>query len=362
MDAVFSHTTALEIIRRWDSFRLVTRLVEPDLSQPLATGASALRDLLEPGGLLAGTTLPCHLLARSDHERTHGPLVTAHLARASYPSGSFFSPAPGVLCSSPELVAVQMCEYATELELLLLVDELCGYYAIQPGARSGLVRRREPLTSVERIEGYLAKISPVRGSRKLRRALDLARDRSGSPMESRACHRLELAPRQGGYGLCVVGLNDPVSVERIGTLLGEASERIRKPDIMLLAPDSEMGAPTSFRGVGVDYQGGYHREPDQVGRDIERRNELLACDVKVYEVDKDHYDDTGYLDWLVTRIRRDLGIPEPSYSKRTASEMRLRRERLGRSLLAADGLHWTNRSNPLVMAGAADFVGECAPR
>ncbi|HJB54830.1 MAG TPA: hypothetical protein IAA39_03835, partial [Candidatus Olsenella avistercoris] len=53
----------------------------------------------------------------------------------------------------------------------------------------------------------------------------------------------------------------------------------------------------------------------------------------------------------------DLGIPEPRLSPKRAAELEALRDDLTRRLAAADGLHWTARRRPLVMAGASDFVG-----
>lgn len=359
MNTTLSHITALEIIRHWDSFRFIGNQGQAGVTRVPARTPTVgeLSDLVERTSLLAGATLPLHVLVSTDSGRTHSPLATAHMALANYPPGSFFSPVPGVLCSSPELVALQMAEYATDLELLMLVDELCGHYGIQPLAKKGLVDRRVPLTRLDRIAAYLDSLGPVRGSRKLRRALERARELSGSPQESRSVHRLEFSPALGGYGLEVVALNDPVEVERADGLLAGTSKRIRKPDIMLLAPGSKDGEPTSFDAVALDYQGDYHRDPVQVEKDINRRNELLACDIKDYEVAKEHYGDVDYMDWLVSRIRNDLGLPEPHMSSASREAWRERRRDLCSQLDRADGLHWTARKAPLVMAGAHDFTG-----
>ena len=238
MTICLSHTTALEVLRCWSAPRLLERgrrreaLPAPE-RMPDPAGAAAILARLEP---LSSVRPPHHVIVSGETARHRSELLVAHQARPSYPPGSFFSLAPDALCATPELVALQMAEYASDLELLLLVDELCGHYGIQPRAAKGLVKRRDPLTSIERIEGYLDLMGPCRGAAKLRRALLRARAQSGSPRESRTVHRLEFCPRLGGYGLEVVGLNDPVLVGRAGAVLGEARERIRKPDIMLLAP------------------------------------------------------------------------------------------------------------------------------
>lgn len=363
MDVVLSHITALEILRRWDSFRLIesSSSLPPARLPDRMPDLAALESLVSQSKILSGVTLPIHVLVGSQSGRHFMEDAVAHKAFASYPEGSFLSVSPGIFCATPELVALQMAELATDLELLLLVDELCGHYGIQPYASSGIIKRPVPLTSVARLTEYLELAGPVRGAAKLGRALAVARERSGSPQESRAAHRLEFSPTRGGYGLRVVSLNDPVAVGRSDALLSGVSERIRKPDIMLLAPGDALVAPTPFKAVALDYQGAYHRDAAQEARDINRRNELLASDIKDYEIDREHYDDVDYLDWLVSCIRRDLGIPEPRLRASSIASLRARREALSAKLGAADGLHWTCRERGLVMAGATDFTGRATP-
>ena len=363
MDIFFSHTTALEIIRRWDSFLLMgaeggggSGAPSPDMP-----GSELVGSLVDGLPALSGATLPLHVLVGGSERRRRTEVVCAHLARPSYPEGSFFPVAPGVWCSTPELVALQMAEFATDLELTMLVDELCGLYGIQPYARSGLVQRDRPLTTLARIERYVDEAGQARGAAKLRRALGRAREQSGSPQESRGCHRLEFGPLEGGYGISVVALNDPLTVERAGALLAETATHVRKPDLLLLAPGGRDGAPTPFRAVAVDYQGRHHREEARASADVTRRNELLACDVKDYEIAKEHFADVGYLDWLTSRIRRDLGIAEPRLSAQEEAAYRARRHELNEKLRAIDGLHWTRRAKHLVMAGARDFLGTSIP-
>lgn len=359
MDAIFSHTTALEVFRRWDSFKLLTEqnvVTEPDIPQRMPTKVEV-NALVARVTKLEGATIPLHVLVASRGARHPAECVVAHLGLPHYPSRSFVHLAPGVACARPELIVLQMTEYATEIELLLLVDELCGHYGIQPRSKDGLVKRNEPLTSVERIKAFLEEAGPVRGARKLGRVLEFARDRSGSPQESRTCHRFEFNRVRGGYEIKIVGLNDPVAVERAGSVLGESSARIRKPDLMLLAPSSDQKAPTPFSAVAVDYQGGYHRDETQQSKDIDRRNELLAQNVKDYEIAKEHYDDIAYFDWLASRIRLDLGIKEPRLSARGQELWQRRKADLNARLVRADGLHWTSRKDPLVLSGAREFAG-----
>lgn len=225
--------------------------------------------------VLAGATLPLHVLVEGRGGRRYTDAVFSHAALPTYPEGSLFFVAPGVACCGPELVALQMTEYATDLELTLLVDELCSHYSIQPNAKKGLVQRGQPLTTLDRIEALVDSLPGARGTKRLRAALSVARERSGSLLECKTCHQLEFPRLKGGYAIAVVGLNDAVAVERAGAVLGEAATRIRKPDLMILAPGDaqgpEVGVGTRFAAVAIDYQGVYRRDPARPGGEGHRQ-------------------------------------------------------------------------------------------
>lgn len=269
MDVILSHITALEVLRRWDSFKLVLQPLQGgDSCIPLRAPNSEQFTVVSQLSALSGATLPIHVLVRDHGHRSYTDKVFSHAPLPYYPEGSFFSIAPGVSCCGPELVTLQMVEYATNLELLLLVD-------------------------------------------------------------------------------------------------GESAARIRKPDLMILAPHSQadegVSRGTRFEAVALDYQGAYHRDPFQESKDIDRRNELLACDVKDYEIAKEHFSDVSYLNWLASRIRRDLGMEEPQLNAQEQATFRKRSLELNEQLRSIDGLHWTARSKDLVMAGAHDFFGSAIP-
>lgn len=354
MPIFLSHISALEVIRRWDSFRLIERgFREEPLPVPSKMpSAPEIEQMCSVSPVLASISKPLHVLVADICGRHHCELVVPHLASSPIPAFAQFELAPGLTCSSPELIALQMTEYASDLELLLLVDELCGYYGIQPHAKKGMVKRSDPLTSIEKISRLLDSVGPCRGAAKLRRALSLARIRSGSPPESKTAHRLEFCARRGGYDLPVVGLNNALLTDRADSIVLESGVRIRKPDIMLLAPEeAESEASMPFRAVAIDYKGAYHRDPWQDKLDTNRRNELLARGVKDYELEASHASDLEYMDWLATEIRKDLGITEPRRTKTSEDAYRARRSRLASELGRIDGLCWTARDVPLIMTG-----------
>ena len=70
----------------------------------------------------------------------------------------------------------------------MLVCELCGLYAIQPGGE--LVQREVPLTSIGQIVEFLANLGGIPGAPALRRATSVAFELSASPQESKLAARV----------------------------------------------------------------------------------------------------------------------------------------------------------------------------
>lgn len=350
---LLSHTTALEVLRRADAPRLMARgTTRREVRAPESIpGAAELDAMIGRAGVAPPPTAPLHLIVADARARRARNDICAHVFPHDLPPGATFSLSPEVSCSSPELVALQMTEYATDLELLLLVDELCGLYAIQPAARFGLVQRHAPITTVERITALIDALLHCRGTSKLRCILADARACSASPRESMTAHRFEFAPSRGGYGLPVVSLNDEVALERADALLAGGATRIRKPDIMMLALEQRPGERLPFFAVAIDYKGTWHRDPMQEARDVDRRNELLARGVKDYELDAEHFASLDYMDWLAMNIRRDLGLPCPRRRPATEASYRARRALLAERICAIDGVSWHGRSTPLLMPG-----------
>ena len=124
MPIFLSHISALEVIRRWDSFRLIERgFREEPLPVPSKMpSAPEIEQMCSVSPVLASISKPLHVLVADICGRHHCELVVPHLASSPIPTFAQFELAPGLTCSSPELIALQMTEYASDLELLLLVD------------------------------------------------------------------------------------------------------------------------------------------------------------------------------------------------------------------------------------------------
>ena len=172
----------------------------------------------------------------------------------------------------------------------------------------------------------------------VREALDGVPERAASPMEAKLFMRGTRRFASGGYRLERVALNDPVLLEALSGEVGQL--RVRKPDLLLLAP-KDASAAARFRGVAFDYYGDWHTKPDQVKRDTKRANEFLAHDFKDYVLWKENYDDIDYMDGVMAKARRDIGLPERKISVKRAQAEREARVALWKELEGIDGIHWS---------------------
>ena len=341
MGLFLSHTTALEALRGWGLRHRLAKGERCDV--PIPTALPAEKDLERITlhvPTLAATDRPVEVIVSTGHSgaRAHG--MFAHVTKAPLPAGSAVRISDDVVCSAPELVAVQMAPSLTPLELLCLLSELLGLYAICPGAEGGMFERSEPLTTPERLRAYLDALGPRPGTGLVRHALARACVRSGSPRETKLALRLSLKPGLGGYGLGLLAMNEPVVVERI---YDPGVTGIRRPDILVGRP-GDAGPSDATRFVAVEYNGRHHDLPARITQDANRSNELRARNIPEYVIRREQYDDLDYMDGLVARIRKNLGLPRIGMTKETAAERRRLRQWLYEELEHIDGVHWTRRA------------------
>ncbi|WP_321972054.1 hypothetical protein [Paratractidigestivibacter sp.] len=238
---------------------------------------------------------------------------------------------PGVRCVSPGLVAVQLASKLPKLELLMLLSELLGLYAISPDREADMNPRTKPILSTQDLQELLGKMSGARGVGAVRRALKIAPINAASPMEAKLYLRTTIPCSQGGYGLGNVILNDPVGIGRLSESIKEL--RIRKPDLLFLGVDG-----SKKRGVCLDYMGAHHQS--QVICDTVRRNELIANGFSPYEIYKEHYDNIDYMDALMSQIRSELGLPSHETTRWRSDLERERRMALWHELEEIDMQAW----------------------
>ncbi|WP_418829666.1 hypothetical protein, partial [Paratractidigestivibacter sp.] len=183
MTYVISHTTALEAMRLADAPRLLAAaepLDIPDAKAPTKSEADRWLGRSSMGRLL---TRPVQMLVADATGSRDNEVFRSRVLRSELPAGAFRRIGTNLAVPCPELLVLQMARLATPLELVLLIEELCGTYAVQPADPSGMLQRKEPLTSRARILEFIGKLNRPPAAAKVREACSLAFDASGSPME-----------------------------------------------------------------------------------------------------------------------------------------------------------------------------------
>lgn len=334
MDILLSHATALEALRLPRLRGHIARAGRTGVQLPETPPSRDWLDRLRQ--VLPELTPPVGVLVSATSTRVSNSRLITHVTRTPLPDGSAIPVTESILCISPEHLPVQLAPLLTCLELVFLISELLGTYAVAPDIPNGMFERPEPLTTPERMRAHLAALGPVPGTAQVSWALAQACVRSASPRETRLSMRLGLKPALGGYHLDVLSMNETLEVRRIGRSLAPGT---RRPDVLLGA--AREGAP--FSGVAIDYHGHVHEEPGQLTRDLARQNELLAIDFKDYAIDRTLYHDLDYMDDLVLLIRGDLGLPRQRLSVAERRRRRGLRRWLHDELELIDGVRWEGR-------------------
>lgn len=340
MDIVLSHESALEALRLPGAWRCLELGTWASDKVPASLpSAERLRELMSREQVLRSLSTPLDLLVSGGRARTRSSLAHAHLESSELPSGSLARLSDNVLSVSPEHLAVQMAPRLTHLELVFLLSELMGLYAIDPSAEDGMTQRERPLMTPESLRRHLGALGPRRGTRAVARALEDAFVESGSPRETKLSMRLALKPALGGNNLYVLSMNEPFEVRRIRDRVRTG---VRKPDILVsLRPEEREGDERRF--VAVEYHGKHHDDPARLAQDAARTNELKAMGIGEYVVRREQYRENGYVEGLADAIRRELG----QAPRRLTRAERARRRELSRQLYEEleriDGVHWNGR-------------------
>ena len=214
MTYVISHTTALEVMR---ARRFCDLLVHrnPHLTLPTkAPGAGEVERWLETSPIARQLSRPVVLLAAGEGNRKRCRGFEVRTAGFELPPASLIKLDEATSIVSPEPLLLQMARIATPLELAMLVCELCGLYAIQPGGK--IVQREVPLTSIGQIVEFLANLGGIPGAPALRRAASAAFELSASPQESKLAARVAWDRARGGYAIPILGMNESLEVRQIG--------------------------------------------------------------------------------------------------------------------------------------------------
>ena len=214
-------------------------------------------------GMDAAGEHPLCLLAPRGAVRSRSPRAKLMTWTGEIPPDSFMrmdglarKAKPGqILVASPELCALTMARELDLPQLVLLVSELCGDFSVCSDGDAFVPR--PPISTIERIEGYVRASAGAYAVDHLRRALAWSAGGAFSPMEAIVRVWLCLDVRLGGFGCGRPETNMNVSVGE-GYGAGTVDNVVRYLDL---------GWRDRFFGVECD--GGQHDASSDAFRDIQ---------------------------------------------------------------------------------------------
>ena len=316
MKILFSHTTALELLRTQSLSGQKIKYICGDNVPNTPLDKEELRKvfLMIKQAYGVSLNLPIHYVISNRERLYHSHIVHAHYFTNKDCKGLFIELLPGIGCSSPFLTALQMSNQLNNLELAYLLSEFMGLYSLPPHKGEKTLFERKPFLNKLEMLQQLENARGMKGARRVTKATRISCENAASPMEIKLYLRATLPFAQGGFGFPTVSLNPEILTK---TISSNPVNRIRKPDLLfpyISNRDLEPG-DKKFFSAAVEYQGEYHSTRDQQLKDSLRANELMSTDIKEYIIWKSTYDDAAYMRGIFQEIRNTVGLPKRICSK-----------------------------------------------
>lgn len=256
--------------------------------------AKDVASLIEDMDCLPLSFVPWHLVVGSGRQR----LLKRHVdytTQASIPPGSFCRIDEHYALASPEYLFVQFAKKLPRTLLIKLGYELCGTFSPVKLADEKLLRRAEPLTTLERLSKFIGCAGGMPGIVQARVALKYVKERAASAREGDISMTASLPFRMGGYGMCGFLLNYRVIYDRAAARMAGR----RYADCDLCWPDAKLD---------VEYDSDLHHGSfEDVARDKTRANALSHMGYRTIFVTNDQFSDMRTCNELMYDIARITG-------------------------------------------------------
>ena len=194
---------------------------------------------------------PLELLTANRNERRSTKRARFHCVQTALPAGALVlvdeTTLPDgtklhIALSSPEFCFLQMARSLAWFDLIALGFELCGDYALAPGAPRGFLPRN-PISTPDDLATFAASAHNFTGAKAARRAARQILQGSRSPKETKVCMLAHLPRLQGGMGCKAPLLGQEIEApDPAARILGT---RTFKPD--LYWPEYRMAVEYSNR-------------------------------------------------------------------------------------------------------------------
>lgn len=273
---------------------------------------------------------PLYTLVRTRNKRTCPASIRQRLFLGELPRESVLETEHGFLVTSPLLTAFVMSRHLTDLQLLFVLAELCGLFAVcalpaaleaelsraidlgaipksmgwarcpsEDGTASDMWRR-EALVLGEDLDRFCSDVCGMRYGKRFIAVSHLVPLGAASPFEVEAYLLLGLPRSLGGEGFCGIELNVEV------TLSTSARAIVRKSrvyiDLLLSSPDGE-------RQVAIECQGkGSHGRAGDGLRDADRMTALQAMGYDVLLLTHGQISDEDRFRAIVKAVCRMLDV------------------------------------------------------
>ena len=297
--------------------------------------------------------LPLYTLVRTRNKRTCPVSIRQRLFLDELPRESVLETEHGFLVTSPLLTAFIMSRHLTDLQLLLVLAEVCGLFAVcalpaaleaelsraidsksipadfgwtccpsEDGTASDMWRR-EALVLGEDLDRFCSDVCGMRYGKRFVAVSHLVPLGAASPFEVETYLLLGLPRSLGGEGFCGIELNVEVALSTSArAIVGKSRVYI---DLLLSSPDGE-------RQVAIECQGkASHGRAGDGLRDADRMTALQAMGYDVLLLTHGQISDADRFRAIVKAICRMLDV---EYRDKSPEEQRV--ETLLRSELFID--------------------------
>ena len=260
---------------------------------------------------------PIDVLVPPTSQRIDSPRLRHHVQTAGLPPHALCPVYGGIHVVSPEICLVQICATHSMAEAFEIGMELCGTYAMRPGATEDEAKRDYELVNAARFQHHVESWERMRGLAKARDVANYLTNGSASVMETKLYLLLCLPQKYGGHNFARPELNPSLEVPL--TAKGAFRQDKVKPDMLWRKA-----------GVVVEYDGAYHDEQRQAARDALRKSFFETMGYTVFTFKRWHVYNPLVFDEMVKALAKRVGKRiRPLTVKQSLARDGLRKQLLG---------------------------------